>query len=252
MKIAVAGGTGTVGTHVVSAARARGHEVVVLSRSEGVDLTTGVGLDAALTGVNAVVDVASLQTQSADAATRFFSTVTENLLAAEKRAGVGHHVALSIVGIDGSSYGYYKGKLAQERALFASDAPFTLLRATQFHEFAQQMVAQLSLGPFTAVPSMRTQPVAASEVASRLVDLAAGAPQARVADLAGPREENLARMVRAYLRAIGRRALVIPLSLPGAAFVAMRDGSLLAGPAADLGQQTYDRWLAERVATAQR
>ena len=248
MKIAVAGGTGTVGTHVVSVARAQGHEVVVLSRSAGVDLVTGAGLDAALTGVSAVVDVASLQTQSAEASTRFFSAVTTNLLAAEGRAGVSHHVALSIVGIDGSRYGYYQGKLAQERLLRESGAPFTVLRATQFHEFAQQMVAQLSFGPFTAVPSMRTQPVAAREVATRLVALAAGAPEGRVTDLAGPREENLARMVRAYLRATGRHGLVMPLRLPGAAFVSMRDGSLLPGADADLGTQTYDEW----VATAQR
>ena len=248
MKIAVAGGTGTVGRHVALAARARGHEVVVLSRSEGVDLMTGAGLEPALRGVNAVVDVASISTQSADAATRFFHTVTTNLLQAERRAGVAHHVALSIVGIDGSSYGYYKGKLAQEQALLTSDAPFTLLRATQFHEFAQQMVGQLSFGPVTAVPTMRTQPIAASEVASRLVNLAEGAAQGRVADLAGPREENLARMVRSYLRVIGRRAFVIPLRLPGAAFVAMRSGSLLPGPDASLGEQTYDEW----VATAQR
>ena len=248
MKIAVAGGTGTVGRHVVSAARAQGHAVVVLSRSEGVDLVTGSGLDAALTGVHAVVDVASLQTQSADAATQFFSTVTTNLQAAEKRAGVAHHVALSIVGIDGSQYGYYKGKLAQERALLDSGAPFTLLRATQFHEFAQQMVDQLSFGPVTVVPAMRTQPVAAAAVAARLVTLAAGEPQGRVTDLAGPREENLARMVRAFLRSIGRRALIVPLRLPGAAFVAMRNGSLLPGPSADLATESYDEW----VATAHR
>ena len=119
MRIAVAGGTGTVGTHVVSISRERGHDVVVLTRSAGVDLMTGAGLDAALEGVDAVVDVASTFTQSAKVAAAFFGTVTRALLAAEKRQGVPHHVALSIVGIDGSRYGYYIGKQEQERAITA-------------------------------------------------------------------------------------------------------------------------------------
>jgi len=240
MKLAVAGGTGTVGSHVVDVARSRGHEVVVLSRSEGVDLVTGEGVDSALRDVSAVVDVTSIGTQSAEASIAFFSAVTRTLLASP----VPHLVSLSIVGIDGSEYGYYQGKQAQERELAAAEGGFTLLRATQFHEFAPQIAGQFSFGPLTLAPTMRTQPIAAREVATRLVDLAEGSPQGRVADLAGPREENLAEMIRGYLRVTGRRGPVLQLSLPGAGFVAMRSGSLLPPVGADLGTQTYAEWLA--------
>lgn len=235
MKIAVAGGTGTVGTHVVEVARSRGHDVTVLSRSNGVDLVSGEGLD--LTGIDAVVDVTSASTTSADAARDFFGTVTANLLATGT-----HLVSLSIVGIDGSSYGYYQGKLEQERVL-AAGSNWTLLRATQFHEFAEQIARQFSFGPVTLAPSMRTQPVAAREVAARLVDLAEGPPLGRVPDLAGPREERLSAMVRG----LRPRSLVLSLRLPGAGFVAMRSGSLLPGPDAMLGTQTYAEWLTERA-----
>ena len=241
MRIAVAGGTGTVGTHVVSIARERGHDVVVLTRSAGVDLLTGAGLDAALEGVDAVVDVASTFTQSAKVAAAFFGTVTRALLAAEKRQGVPHHAALSIVGIDGSRYGYYIGKQEQERAITAGDVPFSLLRATQFHEFAGQ--ATISVGPLTLAPTMRTQPIAAREVAEELVHLAEGEPRGRVADLAGPREESLPDMVRGYLRATGVRSPVIGLSLPGAGFREMRSGAFLPAAGARLGRQTYAEWL---------
>ena len=244
MRIAIAGGTGTVGTHVVEVARERGHDVIVLSRSTGVDLMTGAGLDAALEGVAVVVDVASTFTQSAATSVDFFTTVTRTLLSAEKRAGVPHHVALSIVGIDGSRYGYYAGKQAQERELSAGSVPFTVLRATQFHEFVTQ--GQIRVGPFALVPTMRTQPVAAREVAERLVDLAEGDARGRVADLAGPREESLPDMARRYLRATGGRARVVALSLPGAGFREMRSGALLPGPDAVRAGQTFEEWIAAR------
>lgn len=244
MRIAVAGGTGTVGTHVVDVARERGHDVIVLSRSTGVDLLTGDGLDAALEGVDVVVDVASTFTQSAETSVAFFGTVTRTLLAAEKRAGVPHHVVLSIVGIDGSEYGYYVGKQEQERLVTAGDVPFTLLRATQFHEFASQ--GQVRVGPLVLVPKMRTQPIAAREVAERLVELAEGDARGRVRDLAGPREESLPAMARSLLRATGRRSPVIALGLPGAGYRDMRSGALLPQSGAHLGSQTFAEWVAAR------
>jgi len=243
MRIAVAGGTGTVGAHVVRVARERGHTAIVLARGTGVDLVSGAGLDAALAGADAVLDVTSVSTTSAGASTDFFAAVTRNLLAAETAAGVEHHVALSIVGIDGEESGYYAGKLAQERLVAAGPVPWTLLRATQFHEFAPQMAGRLSAGPLTLVPVMRTQPVAASQVAERLVDLAEGQAQGRERDLAGPRIESLARMVRDYLRVTGSRALVLSVPIPGSMGRAMRTGALLPGPDAQLATQTYDEWL---------
>ena len=139
MRIAIAGGTGTVGRPTVDAAHAAGHETVVLTRSSGVDLVSGEGLDAALDGVDAVVDLANITTLSADEATRFFSAATGNLVAAAQRAGVRHVVLLSIVGIDRMPHDYYAGKLAQERVVEASPVPWTIVRATQFHEFAGQL-----------------------------------------------------------------------------------------------------------------
>ncbi|MDQ1130594.1 SDR family oxidoreductase [Microbacterium sp. SORGH_AS_0888] len=242
MRIAVAGGTGAVGTMAVAEARARGHEVRVLSRAAGVDLTGPEPLD--LVGTEVVVDVLSANVRSAADAIEFFTRTTGALLDAERRSGVGHHVALSIVGIDRAPYDYYAGKLAQEQAVVASGVPWTLLRATQFHEFAEQMLTRARFGPLQLAPRMRTQPVAAHEVAARLVDLAEQPPAGRVPDLAGPREEWLPRMVRACARARGRRMPIPAVSLPGPFGRAMRDGSLLAGPEAVRGAETFDAWLA--------
>ncbi|MDZ7932795.1 SDR family oxidoreductase [Rhodococcus sp. NPDC076796] len=242
MKLAVAGGTGTVGVHVVEVARERGHEVVVLSRSAGVDLVTGSGLSDALSGVDAVVDVASTQTISAKESTAFFAAVTRNLLTAESAAGVGHHLALSIVGVDAAPHGYYAGKVKQESLVRAGAVPWTILRATQFHEFAAQIRSQTSFGPLTIIPRMVSQPIAAREVAERLVDLAEGPPAGRVADLGGPREERMAEMVRGYARAIGARGLVLEVPIPGAYGRAMRDGTLVTTNDSDHGSQTFDQW----------
>ena len=184
MNIAVAGGTGTVGRHVVRIARARGHRVVSLSRAEGVDLVDGNGLAEALSGVDTVIDVANTQTLNGKKSVVFFTAVTGNLLQQGKAAGVRHHVALSIVGADKAAAGYYAGKLAQEKLVRDSDLPWTILRATQFHEFAEQMLQRSSLGPLVLVPRMATQPVAAREVAEALVDAAEAGPRGRAADLA--------------------------------------------------------------------
>ncbi|MEV0610161.1 SDR family oxidoreductase [Polymorphospora rubra] len=248
MRIAVAGGTGAVGRHVVDVLRGRGHEPVVLSRSNGVDLVAGTGLGRPLDGVRAVVDVTSVQTRSAPEAERFFEAVTANLLAAGAAAGVRHHLALSIVGVDRAPVGYYAGKVAHERAVENGPVPWTILRATQFHELAAQIHGQLRLGPLTFVPTMRSQPVAAREVAERLVHLAEGEPAGRATDLGGPREEMMADMVRAYARSFGARGPVIQVLLSGALGRAMRDGTLVAGPDAEHGTQTFAEWLAARPA----
>lgn len=244
MKIAVAGGIGTVGRHVVDVAGERGHEVVVLSRGHGVDLLTGVGLDAALEGGDVVIDTSNVQTVSAGKSVEFFTATTRGLLTGEEHAGIRHHVALSIVGVDRAAEGYYAGKLAQERAIEAGEVPWTILRATQFHEFAPTMYSALKIGPLHLAPRMRTQPVAAREVGERLVALAEAAPAGRATDLAGPREEALPDMIRAYAHAIGKRGWIPAISLPGGFGRAQRDGSVLPGPDADHGRQTFAEWVA--------
>ncbi|QAY71994.1 NAD-dependent epimerase/dehydratase family protein [Agromyces protaetiae] len=245
MKLAVAGGTGTVGTHVVDVAREHGHEVVVLTRSNGVDLLTGAGLAEALAGVEVVIDTSNITTLSAAKAVAFFTTATRTLLAAERAAGVRHHVALSIVGVDRAPYDYYAGKLAQERAVEGqTDVPWTIQRTTQFHEFAGQMLAQLSFGPFHVVPSIPSAPVAAREVAERLVALAEGGAVGRARDLGGPRDERLPDMVRGLVRRTGVRGPVIPVVLPTAQLRAMRRGAAMPDADADRSAQTFEEWLA--------
>lgn len=243
MKIAVAGGTGRVGHHVVEVVRERGHVPVVLARSTGVDVLTGPGLSDVLTGVDVLIDVLSLFTQNESEARAFFATTTRNLLDAEQAAGVGHHVLLGIIGSNLSDHGYYAGKIAQEMIVHEGRVPWTEVRATQFHEFAAQMYGIARIGPVLLAPQMRTQPVAAREVAERLVELAVGVPQGLVTELAGPREQNLARMVRAYARATGRPGPIIQVPAPGPGGKVMRDGTLLPGAGAQLGKQTFDEWI---------
>ena len=251
MRIAIAGGTGTVGRHAVDAARERGHEVIVLTRSNGVDLVSGEGLDEALRGVDAVIDTSNTASLSRRKAAAFFTTVTRNLLGAERTAGVRHHVALSIVGIDRAPYGYYAAKLAQEGAVETGGVPWTILRSMQFHEFAGQMLDGLAIAGMHFAPRVRTQPVAAREVGERLVELAEGAPAGHAPELAGPREERLEDMIRRLAHATGVTGPIITVSLPTKQFAAMRRGETLPGPDAVLGRQTFDEWVAERATSAQ-
>ncbi|MFJ9034126.1 SDR family oxidoreductase [Streptomyces sp. NPDC102274] len=245
-RVAVAGGTGLVGRHVVEELSAAGHEPVVLARSRGVDLVSGKGLEAAMAGVEAVVDVSNVTTVSARKATSFFQAVTGNLLDAGARAGAEHYVLLSIVGIDRVGHGYYQGKLRQEELLKGGPVPWTVLRATQFHEFARQTLDRTP-GPIAVVPRMRTQPIAAREVAQHLVALALAPPQGMAPELAGPRVEQLVDMVGKLLRAEHQRRLVLPVKFPGAAGDAMAgDGQLPTGPGAR-GSETYDEWLARNA-----
>lgn len=252
MRIAVAGATGTVGQHVVAVVSERGHGVVRLARSAGIDLTSGEGLAEALSGVDAVIDVANVTAQTKAASEAFFGSVTRSLLAAEREAGVGHHVALSIVGIDDVPSGYYAGKRLQERLLAESSQPWSLLRATQFHEFAEQALGFVRIGPLSLVPTMTSQPVAAREVAEALVDLAERGPSGRVPDLGGPDVLAMHELARRVSKARGLGRLVVPVRLPGAAGRGMRDGSLTttADPAASRGRITFDEWLAAPVSSA--
>ncbi|MFI1995201.1 SDR family oxidoreductase [Actinoplanes sp. NPDC020271] len=244
MRIAVAGGTGWLGERVVAAASDAGHDVVVMSRARGVDLVTGKGLDEALRGADVVVDVSNIGTLNAAKATRFFGTVTRNLQAAELRAGVKHHVLVSIVGIDRVPWGYYQAKLEQERVALDGPVPVTVLRATQFHEFALQMLTRFG-GPVAAVPVMLSQPVAAREVAVELVRLAEGEPRGMAPEIAGPEALQMADLVRKVSRRRGPRKWVLSFPLPGAAGKAMRSGGALPEGPGLRGTQTFDQWLAE-------
>ncbi|MFJ6028798.1 SDR family oxidoreductase [Pseudarthrobacter sp. NPDC092424] len=243
MRIAVAGGTGTVGRHVVAIARERGHHVVSLSRTDGVDLVTGGGLEQALQDVETVIDVTGIQVLSTKKAVDFFTSATRNLLGAGKRAGVTHHVVLSIVGIDEANSGLYAGKLVQEGEVKNGGIPWTLLRSTQFHEFVPMTINAASVGPLVFVPTMFTRPVAANEVASALVDAAEAGPKGRVPDLGGPRTEQLKDLVGAYLAKTQQKKRIVPLHLPGPMGKAMRGGGLVPAPGSAVGRQTFVEWL---------
>ena len=244
MRVAVAGGTGKVGAHVVDQLRSGGHDVVSLSRRDGVDLTTGSGLRDRLDGAGAVIDCLSVVTMQRKKAVSFYEQTTRTLLDAEQAAGVGHHVVLSIVGIDRVKYGYYKGKVAQERLVRESDQPSTVLRATQFHEFAEQMLERAKVGPFVLVPHMTSAPVAAVEVAAALIELAGEAPRPGHLELAGPGEHDMVDLVKRLVAARGLRARALGLRLPGQAAKAMCEGALLSDNPWRVGRQPFEEWLA--------
>jgi uncharacterized protein YbjT (DUF2867 family) len=246
MKVAVAGGTGVAGRWTVEALRADGHEVVVIARSAGADLVTGVGIDVALAGVEAVIDATNIASSGKRASGEFFEATARTLMRAGAVAGVRHIVALSIIGIDRVPYGYYQGKLRQEEVLRESPVPVSILRAAQFHEFAGQYLATLP-GPVVPVPRWRAQPVAAREVGLALAAIAAGDPVA-MSELAGPREEIMADMIRQVVRARGDRRLVVSVRLPGATGKAMAAGGGLPDKPGLRGTQTFADWVTEQRA----
>jgi uncharacterized protein YbjT (DUF2867 family) len=240
MRVAVAGGTGLIGRHLVALLEEGGHEPVVLARSRGVDITTGSGLQNALAGAEAVIDVSNVSTLSKKRSVQFFTAGTEHLLAAGARAGVKHHLALSIVGIDRVRWGYYQGKRIQEELIAAGALPWTVLRATQFHEFAGQLLDR-SPGPLVVVPRMPVRPVAAREVAHRLVALATGPVIGLAPEIAGPEVHELPDLVRQVLRSRGQRRIVVPVRIPGGRGAA--HGGLLPAGEFTAGIQTFADWL---------
>ena len=246
MKVAVAGGTGVAGRWTVEALRAGGHDVIVIARSAGIDLVTGDGLDAALAGVDAVIDATNVASTGKRASSAFFGATARSLMRSAAAAGVRHIVVLSIIGIDRVAYGYYQGKLHQEEVLKESTVPVSILRAAQFHEFPGQYLAKMP-GPVVIVPRWRAQPVAAREVGAALAGIAAGDP-VPMSELAGPREEIMADMVRQVVRARGDRRLVVSVRVPGATGKAMATGAGLPDRPGLRGTQTFADWLTEQRA----
>jgi uncharacterized protein YbjT (DUF2867 family) len=246
MKVAVAGGTGVAGRWTVEALRAGGHQVTVIARSAGIDLVTGDGLHAALAGADAVIDATNVASSGKRASSEFFEATARTLTRTAAAAGVRHLVALSIIGIDRVPYGYYQGKLRQEQVLRESTVPVSILRAAQFHEFPGQYLATMG-GPAVIVPRWRAQPVAAREVGAALATIAAGDPVA-MSELAGPREEIMADMIRQVARARGDRRPVVSVRLPGAAGKAMAAGGGLPEGPGLRGTQAFADWVTEQRA----
>jgi uncharacterized protein YbjT (DUF2867 family) len=237
MRIAIAGATGLIGTQLTALARKEGHDVVEISRGTGFDLLAPVGLEEALAGVEAVVDVTA--TGNLDEAGSFFTTVARNLGSAAAAAGVARTVVLSIVGVDRApDFAYYVAKLAQEDAYRETAPGLAVLRATQFHDFAAQMLAWNTQDGVARIIDAPTQPVATTEVVRMLLDLAAGAVDGDV-DLAGPRRENLVDQVRRLVARRGQDVRVEAVT-PAASIAA---GAMLPGPGAVVRGPDWESWL---------
>ncbi|MFI2704955.1 SDR family oxidoreductase [Cellulosimicrobium composti] len=199
MRIVVAGGTGRIGRRVVAGLRADGHEAVPLARATGADLRTGAGVDAALAGADVVVDVSRPSTYVDEEVLRFFTTGTRTLLDAGARAGVRHHVVLSIVAVDRTDAGFFRAKRAQEELVRAAGVAWTVVRATQFFEFVGTIADHLTVNGAVRVPPVAFQPVAAADVAAVVAGAAAGEPRREVVDLAGPERVRLDAFLRDVL-----------------------------------------------------
>jgi len=246
-KIAVAGATGRLGTHTGEVLRERGHEVVPISRSAGVDVITGEGLGEALAGVEVIVDAATGPSPDEAAAIEFFETAAGNLQRAGSERGVEEILAVSIIGTDHFHTGYYAGKVAHERAHRDGPVPTRILRASQFHEFVAELVAWGTQGDVSYVAEMRTQLVAARSVAEALADLvdgAEGAPRGNpVSEVAGPREERLAEAAKLLVAKRGDGLEVREGEAPDDPEGLWPAGALLPGPIAKLAGPTFEQWL---------
>jgi uncharacterized protein YbjT (DUF2867 family) len=200
MKIVVIGGTGLIGKKLVNYLRQRGHDAVAASPSSGVNTLTGEGLAEALVGASVVVDVANSPSFEDEAVMEFFETSGRNLLAAEVAAGIGHHVALSVVGTDRLlESGYFRAKMAQENLIKASSIPYSIVRATQFFEFVGAIAQSATDGQTVRLPRALMQPVASDDVAAALADVAAQSPLNRTIELAGPEPIRMDELVRRFL-----------------------------------------------------
>jgi uncharacterized protein YbjT (DUF2867 family) len=244
MKIVVIGGSGLIGKQLVPKLRQQGHQVVAASPASGVNTITREGLAEAVSDAQVVVDVANSPSFEDKAVMEFFERSGRNLLAAEAAAGVGHHVALSIVGTDRlPDSGYLRAKLAQEKLIKGSGIPYTILRATQFFEFSKAIIEAGTSGDVIRMPSAQYQPIASADVAAALADLALGAPLNGTVEVGGPERIGFDVMARRFLATSGDRRKVI--GDPEACYFGTRldDDSLTAGSQARIGAIRFEDWL---------
>jgi uncharacterized protein YbjT (DUF2867 family) len=252
MKIVVIGGTGRVGGKVVRRLEAQGHDAVPASPATGVDTITGEGLAAVMTGADVVVDVSNAPVWDDDAVREFFVTSTRNLLAAERDAGVGHHLAVSIVGADRlPDSGYLRAKVAQEAEIEAGGVPYTILRATQFFEFLPQIAEAGAEGDQVRLPSGLMQLVAVADVAATVAELATRAPAGRV-ELGGPEALGIDAWARRLFKAVGDDRTVV--SDPHARYFGteLHGDELTPGAGARIGATDFGLWLAGEAQGATR
>ena len=244
MKIVVIGGSGLIGTKLVNNLRQHSHEVVAASPSSGVNTITGEGLANALAGAQVVVDVANSPSFEDKAVLEFFETGGRNLLAAEAAAGVGHHVALSVVGTERLlASGYFRAKMAQENLIKASKIPYTIVRATQFFEFVGAIAQSATDGQTVRLPPALMQPIVSDDVAAALAEIAVEGPLNGTVELAGPEPIRLDELVRRFLSAT-RDARKVTTDVHARYFgIEVNDQSLTPGDNPRLGPTRFDDWL---------
>ncbi|SOZ20056.1 conserved hypothetical protein; UDP-glucose 4-epimerase domain [Cupriavidus taiwanensis] len=247
MKIVVIGGTGLIGSKVVARLAAQGHEVVAASPQTGVNALTGEGLGQALAGAKVVVDVANSPSFADDAVLHFFETSGRNLAAAEKAAGIAHHVALSVVGTDKlAQSGYFRGKIAQEALIRNAGIPYTIVRSTQFLEFLGGIAESGADGDAIRLSSAAIQPIASDDVAEAVADQALADPANGIVDIAGPQRFALSELVQRYLAAIDDPRKVVVDAKARYFGAELDDGTLVPEGPARLGKTSFEAWLRQR------
>ena len=248
MKIVVIGGSGLIGTKLVNKLRQIGHEVVGASPSSGVNTITGEGLATALAGAQVVVDVANSPSWEDKAVLDFFETSGRNLLAAEAAAGVGHHIALSVVGTERLlASGYFRAKMAQETLIKASPVPYTIVRATQFFEFVGGIAQSATDGQTIRLSPALVQPIVSDDVAAALVQVVVDAPLNGTVELAGPEPIRLDELVRQFLSA-HRDARKVTTDVHALYFgIELNDQSLTPGNNPRIGPTRFEDWLSRSI-----
>lgn len=245
MKIVIIGGTGLIGSKTVERLRKQGHEVIAASPNTGVNTITGEGLAEALAGTDVVIDLANSPSFEDKAVMEFFETSGRNLLAAEKVAGVKHHIALSVVGTERlQESGYFRAKLAQERLIKTSGIPYTIVHSTQFMEFLGGIAQSGTAGDKVHLSPAYVQPIASDDVADAMADVALARPVNGTIEIAGPERSRLSDLVGRYLKAMGDDRKVEPD--PEARYFGARleDGSLVSDNNPRLGRITFEEWFA--------
>jgi uncharacterized protein YbjT (DUF2867 family) len=251
MKVVVIGGTGLIGSKLVYKLREHGHEPVAASPKSGVNSVTGDGLADALKGASVVVDVTNSPSWEDAAMLRFFETSTRNLLAYEAAAGVGHHIALSVVGTERLlESGFFRARLAQEDLIKASKNPYTIVRATQFFEFVKQIVDYSTSGNVVRIPPALIQPMAADDVANAVAGAATSAPMNGTIEIGGPEQFRLDELARRFLAANQDGRAVISDPHGRYCGIEVSEKALVPGNNARLGETRFETWLTQSAQTA--